>query len=86
MFVNMAFILGLNYDGAEKLLNLNGYTFESVGRQFDVICRKAFKIGFSRDMTIALIEKRNRELKDSLKKSSSKKKCSLIPNLTSNKG
>lgn len=80
MFVNMAFILGLNYEGAERLLNLNGYTFESVGRQFDVICRKAFKIGFSRDMTIALIEKRNRELEKS------NIKFAPIPNLTSNKG
>lgn len=79
MFVNMAFILGLNYENAEKLLNLNGYTFESVGRQFDEICRKAFKIGFSRDMTIALIEKRNREL------AKSNIKFALIPNLTSNK-
>ena len=80
MFVNMAFILGLNYENAEKLLNLNGYTFESVGRQFDEICRKAFKIGFSRDMTIALIEKRNREL------AKGNIKFALIPNLTSNKG
>ena len=62
LFVNIAFLLGLNYSCAEKLLNYNGYTFEDSSRQFDIICSKAFKIGFSRQMTIDLIQKRNNEL------------------------
>ena len=79
LFVNIAFLLGLNYSYVEKLLNYNGYTFEDSSRQFDIICSKAFKIGFSRQMTIDLIQKRNNEL---LKLET---KFVLIPNLTSNK-
>ena len=79
MFVNLAFILGVGYDNAELLLNYNGYTLESNIRQFDVVCKKAFKIGFSRDMAIALIEKRNYEL------AKTKKSFNMIPNLIMNK-
>ncbi len=79
MFVNLAFILGVGYDNAELLLNYNGYTLESNTRQFDVVCKKAFKIGFSREMAIALIEKKNYEL------AKTKKSFKMIPNLMMNK-
>ncbi|HHY29067.1 MAG TPA: hypothetical protein GX523_20425, partial [Desulfitobacterium dehalogenans] len=58
-FVNLAFALALPYPEAERLLCYNGYTLQSEGRIFDEICRKAFTIGFSRDMAIALIDKKN---------------------------
>jgi len=79
MFINLAFILGVGYDNAELLLNYNGYTLESNVRQFDVVCKKAFQIGFSREMAIALIEKRNYEL------AKTKKSFNMIPNLIMNK-
>ena len=62
IFVNIAFLLGLSYPLAEKLLHLNGYTFEGSERAFDKICAKGFKLGFGRDLTNALIEKRNLDL------------------------
>jgi hypothetical protein len=76
MFVNIAFALALTFSNAEKLLNYNGYTLNSVERQFDVVCSKAVKIGFSREMVIALIDKRNEELKEK------NMKYNLIPNIT----
>ena len=78
MFVNLSFALALTFSNAEKLLNYNGYTLNSVERQFDVVCSKAFKIGFSREMVIALIDKRNEELKEK------NMKYNLIPNITKN--
>ena len=71
----MAFALALNYKNAERLLKYNGYTLNSVERQFDEVCSKAFAIGFSREMAIDLINKRNEELKK-------KMKYNLIPNIT----
>ena len=62
MFVNIAFLLGLSYPLAERLLNLNGYTFEGSERAFDKICAKGFKLGFGHTLTNALIEQRNIEL------------------------
>lgn len=62
MFVNIAFLLGFSYPLAERLLNLNGYTFEGSERAFDKICAKGFKLGFGHTLTNALIEKRNIEL------------------------
>ena len=62
LFVNMAFLLGLSYPLAERLLNLNGYTFEGSERAFDKLCAKGFKLGFGRELTNALIDKRNIEL------------------------
>jgi len=75
MFVNLAFALALNYKNAERLLKYNGYTLNSVEKQFDEVCSKAFAIGFSREMAIDLINKRNEELKKN-------KKYNLIPNIT----
>ena len=60
-------------------MNYNGYTLESNVRQVDVVCKKAFQIGFSREMAIALIEKKNYEL------AKTKKSFKMIPNLIMNK-
>jgi len=35
MFVNLAFALALNYKNAERLLKYNGYSLNSVEKQFD---------------------------------------------------
>ena len=78
MFVNLSFALGLSYDLAEQLMNFNGYTLNSRGRTFDKVCSLALRCGFSRDMTIALIDKENAVLK---KKFSP---YTPIPNLTKN--
>ncbi len=61
-FINMGFMLGLNLSLVEKLLNFNGYTILNKSREFDVLCEKAFRIGFGREYTIALINKYNSEL------------------------
>ena len=61
-FINLGFAMSLNLSLVEKLLNFNGYTIKDKSRQFDVICEKAFRIGFGREYTIALIEKYNTEL------------------------
>ena len=78
MFVNLSFALGLSYDLAEQLMNLNGYTLNSRGRTFDKICSRALRCGYSRDMTIALIDNENAIL---AKKYSP---FTPIPNLTKN--
>lgn len=78
MFVNLSFALGLSYNLAERLMNLNGYTLNSRGRTFDKMCSMALRCGFSRDMTIALIDKENAVL---AKKFSP---FTPIPNLTKN--
>lgn len=63
-FINLGFALSLNLSLVEKLLNFNGYTIKDKSRQFDVICEKAFRIGFGREYAIALIEKYNAELEN----------------------
>lgn len=78
MFVNLSFALGLSYDLAEQLMNLNGYTLNSRGRTFDKVCSRALRCGYSRDMTIALIDNENAIL---AKKYSP---FTPIPNLTKN--
>jgi len=78
MFVNLSFALGLSYDLAEQLMNLNGYTLNSRGRTFDKICSRALRCGYSREMTIALIDNENAVL---AKKYSP---FTPIPNLTKN--
>ena len=62
LFVNLAFALGLNATTAETLFKWNGYSIYDSIREFDAICRKAFKIGFGREYMIALIDKYNMEL------------------------
>ena len=74
-FVNLAFALALPLREAERLFNYNGYTVASKIRQFDIICEKAFRIGFSREMAIALIDKKNIEF------ASSPLKYIPVPNL-----
>lgn len=72
MFVNMGFLLGLSLENLEILLDYNGYSIsENSHRKFDQIVRRAFKCGFSRDMTIGLID-------------IEKAKGYNIPNLTKN--
>jgi len=56
----------------------NGYTLNSRGRTFDKICSRALRCGYSRDMTIALIDSENAIL---AKKYSP---FTPIPNLTKN--
>lgn len=60
-FINLGFALALPYKLMQRLLVYNGYTLSSEGRYFDEVCRKAFQIGFSREMAIALIDKKNAE-------------------------
>lgn len=72
MFVNLGFLLGLSLERLEILLEYNGYSIsENSHRKFDQIIRRAFKCGFSRDMTIGLID-------------IEKAKGYNIPNLTKN--
>lgn len=72
LFVNLGFVLGLPLPFLERLLEYNGYSVsEKSKRKFDQIIRRAFKCGFSRDMTIGLID-------------IEKKKGYNIPNLTKN--
>lgn len=72
LFVNLGFCLGLPLPHLERLLEYNGYSISQKSqRKFDQIIRRAFKCGFSRDMTIGLID-------------IEKAKGYNIPNLTSN--
>ena len=75
-FINLAFLLNLNATNAETLLQWNGYTMKQSTRAFDKICEKAFRIGFGRTYTIALIDKYNSELQ------ASGKAFKPMPNLT----
>ena len=68
----MGFALALPYESMVKLLAYNGYTWDSVGREFDDICKQAFRLGFSRKLTNELLKKRNAELKEEKPKDSSK--------------
>ncbi len=61
-FINLAFALALPYQSVVRLLAYNGYTLNSAGRVFDEICKKAFKLGFSRKLTNELIKMKNAEL------------------------
>lgn len=61
-FINLAFALALSYQSVVKLLMYNGYTLCSEGRVFDEICKKAFRLGFSRELTIEVIKMKNAEL------------------------
>lgn len=63
-FINLGFALALPYESMVKLLAYNGYTWDSVGREFDDICKQAFRLGFSRKLTNELLKKRNKELED----------------------
>lgn len=72
MFVNLGFLLGLSLEHLEELLEYNGYSIsENSHRKFDQIIRRAFKCGFSREMTIGLLD-------------IEKKKGYNVPNLTTN--
>lgn len=67
IFINLSFALSFPLSLTEKLLNLNGYTLNGSDRVFDIICKKAFFIGFSRTMTNDLIEKKNAESRKDFK-------------------
>ena len=58
-----------------RLLAYNGYTLNSVGREFNDICKQAFKMGYSRKLTIEIIKMKNAEL--ALKKTP----YNAVPNL-----
>ncbi len=62
-FINIAFVLSLPYQYAKKLLFINGYSIVGSIKTFDIICEKAFRIGFGRDYVIALIDKYNTDMK-----------------------
>ncbi len=62
-FINLAFALALPYQSMVRLLAYNGYTLNSVGREFDDICKRAFKMGYSRKLTIEVIKMKNAEIK-----------------------
>lgn len=59
LFVNLAFALSLPYNFCNKLLTYNGLSLKDSTRQFDIICEKAFRIGYGREYTAALIAKYN---------------------------
>ena len=60
LFINLGFCLGLPLPCLERLLEYNGYSISQKSqRKFDQIIRRAFKCGFSRDMTIGLIDIEN---------------------------
>ena len=82
-FVNMCFALVLPLSMAEQLLELNGFSIRNSKRQFDIICEKAFRIGFDRDMAIDLIEKWNDE--KIYEYEDKGKKYKPVPNLTANR-
>lgn len=78
-FVNLAFLLCYNATDAEKFLKFNGYSIKNQTRQFDIICEKALRIGFGREIAIALIDKYNMELQERFSG------CKVIANLTKNR-
>lgn len=59
VFINLAFLLSLPKSYAKKLLCFNGYSITDSIRLFDILCEKAFRIGFGRDYFIVLIDKFN---------------------------
>ena len=71
-------IVALLNQGEIDFMNLNGYTLNSRGRTIDKVCSRALRCGYSRDMTIALIDNENAIL---AKKYSP---FTPIPNLTKN--
>ena len=72
LFINLGFCLGLPLPHLERLLEYNGYSISQKSqRKFDQIIRRAFKCGFSREMTIGLLD-------------IEKKKGYNVPNLTTN--
>lgn len=79
MFINLAFALALPFTLADKLLTYNGYSLKGSNRFFDIICSKALFVGFSREITIDLINKKNLEL------SKAHKTYKGIPNLNINR-
>ena len=81
-FINLAFALAMPLSLTEQLLERNGYCLKPSERSFDSICEKAFRIGYSREMTIALIERLNMiNAKAAIKENI---EYFLIPNLTKN--
>lgn len=62
-FINLAFALSLPYNYAENLLYFNGFSILDSVKMFDIICEKAFRIGFGREYVIALIDKYNSDMK-----------------------
>ena len=61
-FINLAFALALPYQSMVRLLAYNGYTLNSVGREFDNICKRAFMMGYSRKLTMEVIKMKNAEI------------------------
>ena len=88
-FINMGFALALPYESMVKLLAYNGYTWDSVGREFDDICKQAFRLGLSRKLANELLKKRNKELEDDPKDARETTQFNAMPTLdkgTSGKG
>lgn len=81
-FINLAFALAMPLSLAEQLLERNGFCLKPSERKFDEICEKALRIGYSREMTIALIERLNMiNAKAAFEDAT---EYFLIPNLTKN--
>ena len=81
-FINLAFALAMPLSMTEQLLEKNGYSLKPSERAFDSICEKAFRIGYSREMTIALIERLN--MIKAMAAFEDNTEYFLIPNLTKN--
>ena len=80
-FINMGFALALPYESMVKLLAYNGYTWDSIGREFDDICKQAFRLGFSRKLTNELLKKRNIELEEDPKDARETTQFNAMPTL-----
>lgn len=63
IFINLAFALSLPLRYAEDLLYYNGFSIIDSVKVLDIICEKAFRIGFGRDYVIALIDKYNADMR-----------------------
>ena len=83
-FINLAFLLCYDDRDAELFLQYNGYSMKQSVREFDKICEKAFRMGFGRKLTIALIDKYNQEKSEQFKGKDEQKKTAFKPmaNLT----
>ena len=64
MFINICFACSMPLSVASVFLQYNSYSVENSTREFDKICEKAFRLGFSREYAMALIDMYNKQYED----------------------
>ena len=79
-FINLGYALALPYESMVKLLAYNGYTWDSF-REFDDICKQAFRLGLSRKLANELLKKRNKELEEDPKDARETTQFNAMPTL-----